>query len=62
MTFDEILDDLFHGCAVAAFVEEARAAQGWPEQEKTRQQAYATYEEERKSLARTADPVYPPKP
>ena len=46
VTLDDFLDDLFLGCAVAAFVEEARAAQGSPDPEKTRQRAYSAYEEE----------------
>ncbi|MDP1798628.1 MAG: hypothetical protein Q8K78_14135 [Planctomycetaceae bacterium] len=42
---DEILDDLFHGCAVAAYVELAAACGGMPNQEATRQRAYYYYEE-----------------
>lgn len=49
---DELLDDTFHGCAVAAFLSEARATGGWPDQEKTRQRAYQMYEEE---LARAGE-------
>jgi hypothetical protein len=41
----DILDDLFHGCAVQAYIDEARAAQGWPDSEATRQRAYRYYEE-----------------
>ena len=33
---DEILDDLFHGCAFAAFVEQAIAQGGPPDREATR--------------------------
>lgn len=40
----DILDDLFQGCAFAAFVEEACACGGWPDIEATRQRAYAHYE------------------
>ena len=46
MTLDEILDEPFFGCAFDAFIAEARAAQGWPDPEKTRQRAYRLYEEE----------------
>jgi len=42
---DEILDDLFHGCALAAFVEQAVADRGWPAPETTRVQAFCLYEE-----------------
>lgn len=52
---DELLDDLFHGCAFAAFVEEAALAQGIPCPEKTRIRAYRYYEEElaNRNLARS---------
>jgi hypothetical protein len=43
---DEILDDLFHTCALTAFLEEAHAQQGWPDLDATRRRAYAYYEEE----------------
>lgn len=39
------LDDLFLGCALAAFLEQARAVQGWPDCEATRQRAYRLYED-----------------
>ena len=42
---DDILDDLFHGCAFAAFVEQATAGQGPPCPEMTRRRAYQLYEE-----------------
>ena len=42
---DEILDDLFHGCAFAAFVEQAIAQGGPPDPEATRRRAYRYYEE-----------------
>jgi len=41
---DEILDGLFHGCALSAFLEQARAQQGWPDMEATRMRAYQLYE------------------
>lgn len=43
---DGLLDDLFHGCAVAAFVEQAAAEGGWPSPEATRRRAYRYYEDE----------------
>jgi hypothetical protein len=42
---DEILDDLFHGCALAAYVELAVECGGIPDEEVTRQRAYRYYEE-----------------
>lgn len=41
---DPILDDLFHGCALCAFVEEARRTGTWPDPEATRRAAYDLYE------------------
>ena len=46
MTPDPILDDIFHFCAWQAFITEARAVQGWPDPEKTRQRCYRMYEAE----------------
>ena len=42
---NSILEDLFHGCALAAFLEEAHARQGWPDSEATRRRAYRLYED-----------------
>jgi hypothetical protein len=42
---DEILNDLFHGCAFAAFVDQAVAQGGPPDREATRLRAYRYYEE-----------------
>ena len=42
---DSILDDLFHGCALWAYVEQACIEQGWPDSEATRRRAYRLYEE-----------------
>ena len=44
MAGDAILDDLFHACALAAYLDEAYAQQGWPDSEATRLRAYAYYE------------------
>lgn len=43
---DTILDDLFHGCAFAAFVEQAIEQKGPPDVEATRRRAFGYYEEE----------------
>ncbi len=45
MPSDEILDDLFHACALAAFLEQAAEQGGWPDPELTRLRAYRMYEE-----------------
>lgn len=42
---DEILDDLFHGCAFAAFVELAALCGGIPDEDATRRLACRYYEE-----------------
>src|ERR1700730_13675601 len=42
---DDILDDLFAACALAAFLEQAAREQGWPDSEATRRRAYRLYEE-----------------
>ena len=43
---ESILDDLFHGVAFKAFVEEALLTGGPPCPERTRQRAYRYYEDE----------------
>lgn len=48
-SLETILDDLFLGCALAAFVELAKACQVYPESEPTRRLAYDYYE---KALAK----------
>jgi hypothetical protein len=42
---DDIFDDLFHGCALVAFVQIALATGDWPDPESTRRRAYELYEE-----------------
>jgi hypothetical protein len=42
---DDMLDDLFHGCAFAAFVEQAIAQGGPPDMEATKRRAFHLYEE-----------------
>jgi hypothetical protein len=44
---DDILDSLFHGCALAAWLDQAAEDGQWPpDSEATRQRAYRYYEEE----------------
>ena len=43
---DDILDDLFHGCALAAFIDQAIEEGGPPDMEATRRRAFAYYEQE----------------
>jgi len=45
MPDDEIWDDLFHACALRAYLEQAAIEQGWPDSEATRLRAYRLYEE-----------------
>jgi hypothetical protein len=45
MTDDDILDSLFHGAALIAFVEQAQIEQGWPSRTPTMLRAYRLYEE-----------------
>ena len=52
---DEILDGLFHGCALAAFLDQAQAEQGWPSCEATRQRACRYYEVALAAKARDED-------
>jgi hypothetical protein len=47
MTAD-IFTDLFHHCALVAFVEQAVAQGGWPDPELTRRRAYQLYETEKR--------------
>lgn len=52
---ENVLDDLFHGCALAAFVEQACRAGGWPESEDVRRQAYDLYEQSLSERSRRRD-------
>jgi hypothetical protein len=42
---DDILDDLFHCCALTAYLEQACIERSWPEAEATRRRAYELYED-----------------
>jgi hypothetical protein len=42
---DDILDDLFHGCALIAYIDQAIEEQGPPDCERTRRRACRYYEE-----------------
>jgi len=43
---DDILDGLFHGAALRAFLEQAAIERGWPDTEATRRRAFGLYEAE----------------
>jgi hypothetical protein len=43
---DDILDGLFHGCALTAYLDQAHEERGWPSSEGTRRRAFRYYEEE----------------
>ena len=43
--YDEILDGLFHGCALAAYLDQAAEQQGWPDSEATKRRANDHYEQ-----------------
>ena len=43
--YDEILDDIFHGCALAAFLQVAFEQRAMPDAEVTRRRAYQLYED-----------------
>ncbi len=45
MSDEAIHNDLFHRCALRAFVEQAEAQQCWPDPEATRRLAYRLYED-----------------
>ena len=45
-TNDDVLDDLFHGCAFAAFIDQAHDEGGPPGRKATRRRAFAYYERE----------------
>jgi hypothetical protein len=42
---DDILDDLFHACSLAAYLQQAQIQQGWPDSESTHRRACAYYEQ-----------------
>jgi hypothetical protein len=46
-SLDDLWDDVFHGCAIAAYIEQAAEEARWPpDSEATRRRAYRYYEEE----------------
>ncbi len=61
-SFDDILDDLFHGCAFAAFVEQAALTGGPPCPHLTRRHAYRLYEEALAERHHRADTTNPKRP
>jgi hypothetical protein len=56
--YDDILDGLFHGSALAAFLDQAQEERGWPSVEGTRRRAFAYYEDElaKKNAAKKPGP------
>jgi hypothetical protein len=42
---DDIMDSLFHGCALAAYLDEAVAGHGRPDSEATKRRTYRYYED-----------------
>lgn len=44
----DVLDEPFFAVALAAFLDQAREEQGWPDPTKTRQRAYALFEAEKR--------------
>ncbi|MFO0943700.1 MAG: hypothetical protein U0930_23435 [Pirellulales bacterium] len=42
---EDLFDDLFHGCAFAAFLDEAALSQTQPCSERTRKRAYRYFEQ-----------------
>lgn len=44
-TLKDLWDDLFHGCAFAAYVELAAECNGVPDEELTRRRAFVYFEE-----------------
>ncbi len=55
MTDDDIWDDLFHACALWAYLQQAAIEQGPPGSEATRQRAYRLYEEALAEKNRTTE-------
>lgn len=56
--YDDLLDSLFHGCALHAFLDQAEEERGWPSCDATGRRAFAYYEEElaRKNAAKKPGP------
>ena len=53
---DEILDSIFHGCALAAYIDQMREEQRWPpDEEATKHRANRYYEEELAKKNRVKD-------
>lgn len=42
---DDLFDDLFHGCALTAFLQQSIHQRDWPCPEATRRRAYRLYED-----------------
>jgi hypothetical protein len=61
--YDEILDGLFHGCALAAYLDQATEQRGWPDSEATKRRANDYYERalREKNAAKAAETLTPPR-
>ena len=53
---DEIFSDLFHSCALTAYLEQAAETGTWPDANRTRQRAYRLYEEALRERNTTVSP------
>lgn len=45
----DVWDELFHQCALVAYVDEAQRQQRWPDRDSVRRRAYRLYERELRS-------------
>lgn len=52
---DDPLDELFHACALQAFLERAAVEQQWPDVEATRRRAVDLYEQALAARCRSSD-------
>jgi hypothetical protein len=43
--YDDVGDSLWHGCALAAYLDQAAEQQGWPDSEATKRRANDYYEQ-----------------
>ena len=59
--YDEILDGLFHGCALRAYLDQAAEQRGWPDSEATKRRANDYYEQalREKNAAKSAAALTP---
>lgn len=43
--YDDVWDSLWHGCALAAYLDQAAEQRGWPDSEATKRRANDYYEQ-----------------